>query len=418
MIKNALIGQKAERDNFLKGDYLPREGLLSAKAALANTLIKVIMGPRRAGKSIFAIQMLKGVDFAYVNFDDEHLADTDDFDELLKSIMEVYGDTEYFLFDEIQNVEGWEFFVNRLHRRGKNLIVTGSNSKLLSKELATHLTGRYIPFQVLPFSFSEFLIARNFDIDDALKLKERHGLLLRNLSDYLSTGGYPEIVTGNLDRKHYLATLFDSILFKDIVKRYNVRYAKKLYDLGRYLITSHSSLFSYNKLKNLLEIRSVHTVENYLEYLKEAYLIFNIDRFSNKSKESLKSPRKVYAYDLGIINSVKFKISPDIGRLLENLVAIELLRRKEEFFYYKTRDGKEVDFAIKEGMAITQLIQVCYEISNKTTRNREINSLIKVEEEIRCNNLMILTWDFEGNETIKGKDIVFLPVWKWLQGKS
>ncbi|MDI6688017.1 MAG: ATP-binding protein [Desulfobacterales bacterium] len=414
MIKNALIGQKAERDDFLKGNYVSREGVLSAKAALTNTLIKVIMGPRRAGKSIFAIQMLKGVDFAYVNFDDERLADTDDFDELLKSIIEVYGETEYLLFDEIQNVKGWELFVNRLHRRGKNLIVTGSNSKLLSRELATHLTGRYIPFQVLPFSFPEFLLARNFDFDDTLELKERQGLLLRNLSDYLSTGGYPEIVTGNLDGKHYLATLFDSILFKDIVKRYNVRYAKKLYDLGRYLITSHSSLFSYNKLKNLLEIRSVHTVENYLEYLKEAYLIFNLDRFSDKVKESLKSPRKAYAYDLGIINSVKFKISPDIGRLLENLVAIELLRREKEFYYYKTRDGKEVDFAIKEGLAIAQLFQVCYEISDKTTRNREINSLIKVAKETGCNNLMILTWDFEGNETIKGKDIVFLPIWKWL----
>lgn len=414
MIKNALIGQKAERDAFLKGNYVPREGILSARAALANTLIKVIMGPRRAGKSIFAIQMLKGVDFAYVNFDDERLADTDDFDEILKSIIEVYGETEYLLFDEIQNVKGWELFVNRLHRRGKNLIVTGSNSKLLSRELATHLTGRYIPFQVLPFSFPEFLLAGNFDLDDTLDLKERQGLLLRNLSDYLSTGGYPEIVTGNLDGKHYLATLFDSILFKDIVKRYNVRYAKKLYDLGRYLITSHSSLFSYNKLKNLLEIRSVHTVENYLEYLKEAYLIFNLDRFSDKSKESLKSPRKAYAYDLGIINSIKFKISPDLGRLLENLVAIELLRREEEFYYYKTRDGKEVDFAIKEGLTIAQLVQVCYEISDKTTRNREINSLIKVAKETGCNNLMILTWDFEGNETIKGKDIVFLPIWKWL----
>lgn len=414
MIKNALIGQKAERDAFLKGNYVPREGILSARAALANTLIKVIMGPRRAGKSIFAIQMLKGVDFAYVNFDDERLADTDDFDEILKSIIEVYGETEYLLFDEIQNVKGWELFVNRLHRRGKNLIVTGSNSKLLSRELATHLTGRYVSFQVLPFSFPEFLLAGNFDLDDTLDLKERQGLLLRNLSEYLSTGGYPEIVTGNLDGKHYLATLFDSILFKDIVKRYNVRYAKKLYDLGRYLITSHSSLFSYNKLKNLLEIRSVHTVENYLEYLKEAYLIFNLDRFSDKSKESLKSPRKAYAYDLGIINSIKFKISPDLGRLLENLVAIELLRREEEFYYYKTRDGKEVDFAIKEGLTIAQLVQVCYEISDKTTRNREINSLIKVAKETGCNNLMILTWDFEGNETIKGKDIVFLPIWKWL----
>ena len=414
MIKNALIGQKAERDAFLKGNYVPREEVLSAKAALTNTLIKVIMGPRRAGKSIFAIQMLKGVDFAYVNFDDERLADIDDFDELFKSIIEVYGETEYLLFDEIQNVKNWEFFVNRLHRRGKNLVVTGSNSKLLSRELATHLTGRYIPFQVLPFSFPEFLLARNFNPDDIPDLNERQGLLLRNLSNYLSTGGYPEIVTGNLDGKHYLATLFDSILFKDIVKRYNVRYAKKLYDLGRYLITSHSSLFSYNKLKNLLEIRSVHTVENYLEYLKEAYLIFSLDRFSNKAKESLRSPRKAYAYDLGIINSVKFKISPDIGRLLENLVAIELLRRKKEFYYYKTRDGKEVDFAIKEGMEIAQLIQVCYEISDKTTRNREINSLIKVAKETGCKDLMILTWDFEGNETIKEKNVVFLPIRKWL----
>ena len=413
-MKNVVLGHKAERDELLQAQYVLREGLQDARKSMQNDLIKVIVGPRRAGKSVFAIQLLEGMDFAYLNFDDERLLNVSDYDDLLKAIRQVYGETKTILFDEIQNLHNWELFLNRLHRKRFNLIITGSNSRLLSRELATHLTGRNIQFQIFPFSFLEFLKARDFAIDETLELKERQGMILNLLTEYLNKGGYPEVLIKNIDPKSYITTLFESILFKDIVKRYNVRYAKKLYDLGMYLITNHSNDFSYTRLKKALEFRSVHTVENYSEYLNEAFLIFNTERFSHKVKEQLKSPKKVYAYDTGVINAIKFKIAPDTGRLIENLTAIELVRRGKEFYYYKTKDGKEVDFAIKEGMKISQLIQVCYDIDNYMTKKRETNALVKAAREILCDNLMVLTWDYEARETFEDREIHYLPLWKWL----
>jgi predicted AAA+ superfamily ATPase len=376
-MKNIILGHKLERDELLRQKYIPRDGLQRAQESLKNNLIKVITGPRRAGKSVFALQMLKGIDFAYVNFDDERLIRVSDYDEIMKAILQIYGETHHLLFDEIQNLTNWELIVNRLHRRGLHIVITGSNSRLLSRELATHLTGRYTQFQILPFSFLEFLRARNFIIDETISLKEKQGLLLNHLNDYLNKGGFPEIVTKNVDCASYSTTLFESILFKDIVKRYNVRYSKMLYDLGLYLITNHSNTFSYTRLKNALGFRSVHTVENYIEYLQEAFLVFNVERFSTKVREQLKSPKKTYAYDTGTIHAVKFKMSPDTGRLIENAVAVELLRRGKEFYYYKTRDGKEVDFAIKEGLKIEQLIQVCYGVDHYETKKRELNALVR-----------------------------------------
>ncbi|MBI5678188.1 MAG: ATP-binding protein, partial [Planctomycetes bacterium] len=398
-MKDIVLGHKAERDEFLRAQYVQREGLQNARKNMKNNLIKVIVGPRRAGKSVFAIQMLEGLDFAYLNFDDERLLDISDYDDLLKAIRQVYGETKCILFDEIQNLQIWELFLNRLHRKGLNIVITGSNSRLLSRELATHLTGRYIQFQIFPFSFSEFLRARNFVIDETLDMKERQGMLLNLLNEYLDKGGYPEVLIKNIDPKSYITTLVESILFKDIVKRYNVRYAKKLHDLGLYLITNHSNEFSYTRLKKALEFKSVHTVENYTDYLNEAFLIFNTERFSHKVKEQMKSPRKVYAYDTGVINAVKFKTAPDTGRLIENMVAIELLRRGKEFYYYKTRDGKEVDFTVKEGLKVSQLIQVCHDIDNDKTKKREINALVRAAGETGCDNLMVLTWDYEAKET-------------------
>lgn len=413
-MKDIVLGHKAERDEFLGAQYVQREGLLNARKSMKNNLIKVIVGPRRAGKSVFAIQMLEGLDFAYLNFDDERLLDIFDYDDLLKAIRQVYGETKCILFDEIQNLRNWELFLNRLHRKGLNLVITGSNSRLLGRELATHLTGRYIQFQIFPFSFSEFLRARNFVIDETLDMKERQGMLLNLLNEYLDKGGYPEILIKNIDPKSYITTLVESILFKDIVKRYNVRYAKKLHDLGLYLITNHSNEFSYTRLKNALEFKSVHTVENYTDYLNEAFLIFNTERFSHKVKEQMKSPRKVYAYDTGVINAVKFKTAPDTGRLIENIVAIELLRRGKEFYYYKTRDGKEVDFTVKEGLKVSQLIQVCHDIDNDKTKKRETNALVKAANETGCDSLMVLTWDYETKESFGEREIHYLPLWKWL----
>jgi len=413
-MREIVLSQKIERDELLGGKYVPREGLKTARESLQGNLIKVIIGPRRAGKSVFSIQMLEGLNFAYLNFDDERLVSASDYDELLKAIRQVYGETKLVLFDEIQNLPKWELFINRLHRRGFNIILTGSNAYLLSRELSTHLTGRYIQFQIFPFSFLEFLRAKEFAMDEVLELKERQGLLLSHLDGYLDKGGYPEIVVKDLDVKNYLTTLFESVLFKDIVKRYSVRYTKKLSDLAHYLVTNHSNEFSYTRLKNILEFRSVHTVENYTEYLTEAFLMFSVDRFSFKLKEQMRSPKKGYAYDTGVINVIKFRTGKDIGRLMENLVAVELMRRGVEFYYYRSLNGKEVDFVIKRGPKVDELIQVCYDIDHHATRKREMISLAKAGKDLGCGHLTILTWDYGADEKYSGKRVNFLPLWRWL----
>ena len=415
-MREIALAHKSERDKLSNGVYVPREGLSSARQNMENDLIKVIIGPRRAGKSVFAMQLLKGIDFAYLNFDDERLLDVTDYDDFIKAIRQVYGETNYLLFDEIQNLKDWELFLNRLQRNGFRIVITGSNAHLLSRELSTHLTGRFLQFQILPFSFKEFLHAKSFQIDDTLELKERQGSLLGYLDKYINIGGFPEIVTKHVEPRSYLPTLFESILFKDIAKRYNVRYSKKLYDLGYYLITNHSCQFTYTRLKKILDFRSVHTVENYVKYISEAFIVFVVDRFSFKLAEQIKSPKKVYSYDTGMAKSVRFAVTPYTGKFIENIVAIELLRRDIEPYFYRTRNGKEIDFVIKKGSDINQLIQVSYDISEYATKKRELNALVKAGQELRCDNLTVITWDHCGEDLVDEQKVSFLPLWRWLLG--
>ena len=412
-MREIILSQKKERDTLLAGSYIPREKLREAKKYLNKDLIKVIVGPRRAGKSVFAIELLNGLNFAYINFDDERLLYIKDYDEILKGIKAVYGDVKYILFDEIQNIPRWEVFVNRLQRRGYNVVITGSNSRLLSKELATHLTGRYIQYTLYPFSFYEFLLAEGIEAKESELYGEDEGRILNLLSRYLTTGGYPEVVVKKIDPGDYLKLLLESVIFKDVVKRYNLRYSRKMYELVLYLVTNHSREISYTRLKNSLGFRSVHTVENYTYYLREAFLIFEVKRFSYKFKEQLRSPKKVYMIDTGIMEAFKFKVSQDIGRIMENLVAIELLRREVEFYYYKEAREYEIDFLVKEGPKVKELIQVCYNIERPEVRKRELRSLVRASDHLSCENLVVLTWDYEGEEEYKGKIIKFKPLWKW-----
>lgn len=413
---NIILSQKNERDALRGRGYLLRNGLDAARATLEDGLIKVITGPRRAGKSVFALQMLEGREFAYVNFDDERLAGITDFDELLGALVQVYGDRKTIFFDEIQNVRGWELFVSRLHRNRFSLILTGSNAHLLSRELATHLTGRYREFRIFPFSFSEYLRAKEYALDDTINLSERRGLLLNHLDAYLRNGGFPETVVGSIESRNYLTTLFESVLLKDVVRRYNVRYAALLLELGRYLIANHAREYTFSSVSKALGFRSIHTLENYLSYLEEAFLLFSVRRFSWKARERVQAPRKVYACDTGMVEAVGFRMGADMGRLLESLVAIELTRRGKEFYSYKEPGGKEVDFVIRRGGVIDALIQVSHDLSDPKTRKREIGGLLKAAEELNCRTLSILTWDEEGEES-RGEMIVRLvPAWKWLLG--
>jgi len=331
----------------------------------------------------------------------------------------VYGKTKNILFDEIQNLSHWELFTNRLHREGYNLILTGSNAHLLSKELATHLTGRHIPIEILPFNFNEFLNAKKFIINSEYgSLPKERGELLRLLNEYLLNGGFPEVVISNIDANDYLKVLFDSVLFKDVVKRYNVKFSTQISNLGSHLINNFASLYSLRKLQNILNFKSVTTTEKYTKYLEEAYLVFSLLLYSPKSTQRIKSPKKIYIIDNGFVNAKAIQHSPDKGKLLENLIFMELIKRGArpnfDLFYYKTRNAKEVDFILREGLNIKILIQVAYQVNEREVKEREIKALVEASGELKCNNLIVLTWDYEGEEDFYGEKIKFIPAWKWL----
>jgi len=419
MIKNIVYQHKLEKENLISKDYIFREKLVYAQKFIDTDLIKIVIGPRRAGKSVAGFLLLKGREFAYLNFDDENLLKVKDYDEIVKAVFEVYPDSKYIFFDEIQNLENWEIFINKLHRRGHNLILTGSNAKLLSRELGTALTGRYIPIEIFPFSFTEFLNSHGFNIiKDQITLPEIHGKLLNYLEKYLTDGGFPEVVVKKLDAQIYLETLSNSILFKDVVKRYNVKYSQKIYDLNNYLRSNVSSEYSFLKLRNILGFRSTVTLQNYLSYLEEAFLIFILNRFSFKMKEQIKTPKKVYLVDNGFFQQISSRFSFDLGKLIENSVFVEILRRgfkpNNDFFFYKTGSGKEVDFIIKKAVKVEQLIQVCYSLDDLKTKEREIRALIEAGKELDCKDLIVISWDYEAEDVFKGERIKFIPLWKWL----
>jgi len=411
--------QRNEIEEKLKQKIIEREVPESFKRNIEKEIIKIITGVRRSGKSTLAILLLKGKNFGYLNFDEKELIEQR-LDDLLNALKEVYGNTRFILLDEIQNVNGWELWVNSLQRLGYNLIITGSNAKLLSKELATHITGRYIELENFPFSFGEFLAFKNFPIEELKNNKEKEGEVKRMLREYLSKGGFPEYIIKELDQS-YLQTLFHSIIFTDVVKRWSVKYSSKIEDLARYLISISSNEYSATKLRNLLEFRSTLTVEKYIEYIKESYLIFTLERFSFKAKQFLKAPKKVYSIDNGLKSAISQRVNEEIRSSMENLVFIELkhrgLKENKEIFYLKLNNDEEVDFLIKEGTAIKQLIQVTYASSRDEIEKREIKALEKASTLLKCRDLLCITWDYENELKEGGKKIKFIPLWKWLLTK-
>jgi len=373
--------------------------------------VLAIVGVRRCGKSITSHMILKEKEYGYINFDDERLygAEAKDLNTILQAFYELYGqDIEYFILDEIQNVPGWELFANRL-RQTKKVILTGSNANLLSGELATHLTGRYTDFTLYPFSFNEFLRLKEIK-PDIYSTKDIAGIK-NALSEYIKTGGFPE---AHIFGKDVVSRIFNDIIHKDIISRHEIRNKKSISDLARYLITNYTCEFSYNRLCDVVSIKDIHTIKKYIGYLESSYLILITERFSYKLKEQMKAPRKVYCIDTGIINSVALKFAQDTGKLMENLVAIELNRRKSNFngeiYYWKDHQQREVDFVLKGEETVNKLIQVSYVSSKDEIQEREIKALHEASKELKCRDMTIITWDYEG----KIDNVNCIPLWKWL----
>ena len=411
-MKNIVLKQRAERDDLASRPYYTRKHIQDIAPFLESSVPKLITGPRRAGKSVYAMQILSDKNYAYLNFDDTLLLGAFDEGSVMQALAEVYPGYEYLLLDEVQNLHSWDAWVAKLYRRGVNLVITGSNANLLSSEMATLLTGRYLEIKILPFSMEETLNYRGAPIN--AELPDERARLALEMDDYLKKGGYPEIVKNREIEQAYLSAMFDSIILKDVAQRHKIRKITELYDLADYLISNYSNPLSYNEIAKELSLGSVTTVKKFCGYLAEPYLFFYLPRYDNKLKEMKKAPRKVYVIDNGFIYTRSFELSSNNGRQLENMVFIELLRRgfdlKKSLFYYRTSNDKEVDFVTRDGRKVTSLIQVSYDISKTKTRERELDALVKASEELNCDNLLLITWDQNEEVNYKGKMISILSV--------
>lgn len=413
-IKRRLTEQETYTRKYLNKPLIPREHFPDYQKQLTTHFIKTILGPRRAGKTTLGLLLLKKENFYYVNFDDEILSTLkhEDLGELLELLNEIFGKRPYLFLDEIQNIESWELFVNRLQRLGYNIIISGSNSKLLSKELSSHLGGRTLTLEILPFSFKEFLKAK--DITSIKETDEEIGRIKNQLREYIKWGGYPEIVTEVTDsdlRKKYLNELLDTSIFRDITQRFNIKYTTELVALATIIINQFSTKTSLSKVSRDLGI-STHTIKKYISYLEEAYMIISSKKFSYKPREMESSFRKYYCIDTGLLNAKKTTLTNDFGKKLENIVAVELKRRNIDLYYYIVDNKYEVDFVIGDSTSITEVIQVVND--GQEMPKREIRTGVSACKKLHCKNLTLITWNTEEKKVEDDIKIQIIPIWKWL----
>lgn len=415
-LREIIVQQRLEIEN--KDTGIERECLQLIEKYISIPQAIIISGVRRSGKSTLLSQIISkwfDSNYYYLNFDDERLISFSaekDFDSLYQIFIEEFDEHKTFFFDEIQNIKGWERFVRRMYDRGFKFFITGSNAHLLSKEIGTHLTGRHIMVTLYPFSFKEYLNFNNIHIDDkSAYITEKRAKIRQNLFFYLNNGGFPEFL--KFGEPDVLRRLFNDILFRDIIVRYKIRETQSFQEITTNLLTNISNRVSYNRLKNLFHLGSANTAKNFVEYLETSFLIFYVNQFSYSHSKQIMAPKKVYCIDTGLRNNVAFRFSDDLGRTMENCVFLELLRRypEDEIYYW---DGKgEVDFVVKRGQNIIQLIQVCL-VLGSTAKEREIKSLQKVMKQLGLKKAFIITDDFEGEETQGKYTIEYIPLWKWL----
>jgi len=382
--------------------------------------IKDILGVRRSGKTTLLYLIIdelikKGVEpikIFFLSFDEISLS-TAHFDEIDKAISQISINPAYLFLDEAQEKKDWERWVKQLYdtKRFKHIFVSGSNASLLSKDVGKLLTGRHITTTVFPFSFKEFLIAHGWQNFNRNYLLSEKNKILHYLYIYLKQGGFPETV-GKSDNEadRILSNTYNDIISRDIATRYSIE-REKIDLLSGYLFTNITKEYSYNNLAKNVGI-NIETVEKYLGYLKESFLLFSLNIFSYKLKVQYKQNKKIYAIDTGLRNSISFRFSEDIGKLFENIVFIELKRRNRNVYYWKGKG--EVDFLIREGLKVKEVINVCKDISDIKTKMREIKSLEAAAKYFKVKDAKIITEDYSGKEKHKSVRITFVPLWQWL----
>ncbi len=384
---------------------------------LGSPQAQVVIGVRRCGKSTLCFQILQhtGDTFAYVDFDDERLAklQSHQLNDILEVLYKIYGDFRYIFLDEIQNVEGWPLFVNRLLRNKLHVLLTGSNAKLLSNDLATHLTGRSCEIPLYPFSFGEYC---------TVKKTSTQGLATKDIAkrratfdEYMQQGGFPELLLVKNERA-YISSLVGNVLKRDIEQRYKIAFTANFENMANHLLNISPSVPAVGDLAKTFGFKSPHTVRNYIDYLKQAYLLIGIKKYSSKSKLRV-TQEKLYAVDVALMNKRENALAGDnLGWRLETVVLLQLIRicnyEGWDVYYMKDRSG-ECDFVICDGNNVLQCIQVSYDISNEKTRKREIDGLLLAYRQTKCKNLLLLT-DHEFQETkANGVPITIKPVYEW-----
>jgi len=398
-------------------------------------MIKSIIGPRRAGKTYFFYQKIeklidsgtKKENILYLNFEDPRLIDVTfkEIMEIIKLHWELYPTSTkekmYIFFDEPQNIKRWETTARYLYDEGFDLFLTGSSSKLLSKEIATSLRGRTISYLFLPFSFKEFLKAKDLLLDVSKLSSREKSMLLGSLNEYMDFGGFPEIVSENdtETKTRIIGEYFNLIIYRDIVERYKIKNISLIKQLIKSLMTSFSKEFSIHKEYLTLKSRGIkvskNTLYTYASMLEDTVFVFFLPRFNYSVRKREFSINKVYLCDVCFNKLVG--AAKDKGRKMENVVFLDLQRRKKalaDFFYWKDSLQHEVDFVVKQEQKIKQLIQVTYASGKEDIEKREIRSLLKASKELKCRDLLVITWDYEAEEEFKGKEIKFVPLWKWL----
>lgn len=382
---------------------------------LSTSEVLIITGIRRCGKSVLLQQLrnqLKEQDF-FFNFDDERLVNftVSDFQTLQECFFELFGEQHTYYFDEIQNIPGWETFVRRLYNEGNKVVVTGSNARMLSRELGTHLTGRYIAVEIYPFSFKEYLTYK--DIHPTQKdfyTTAGRSMLVNNFSKYLEQGGFPKYLESQSAR--YLSSLYESIIFRDVMARNGLTNEKEIQELVFYLASNATKRITYSSIGKLIGIRHAETIKNYLEYIQQTYLIFQLLKYSPSVKTQMLSPKKIYFIDNAIINRIGFNATDNIGVKLENIVFVELKRRGLDLFYHS--DKKECDFIVRQGITITQAYQVTVGMNSEKTRQREIDGLREAMQAYHLSEGYIITMDEKKELNVDEGKVHILPVWEWM----
>lgn len=408
----------------LPADYIERQINSALAPLLKGNLIVIITGIRRCGKSIVLknIRKHRKESDYYLNFDDDRLVNftVEDFQTLYEVFVELFGEQKSFYFDEIQNIPGWERFIRRLHEHGNKVFITGSNAAMLSIELGTRLTGRHVNLTMYPYSFFEFFAYKNKKLLENIKdhnficSTTETGAVLALFNEYMLVGGIPEYVRDKQDE--YISSLYDNILYRDIIVRHKLTKHQELKQLVFFIASNIGKKITYNSIRKMLGLGNASTVSEYYNYLEQSFLCFLINEHHNSLKKQLVNEKKQYLIDHGVARLVGFRTSEDVGRMLENIVFIELKRRGQDIYVYN--GIAECDFVLKRNNQVTEVIQVCKSISEPETKEREYKGLVEAMQTYKLDQGLILTEDLQRLETIEidGKSctIQIMPIWKWL----